>query len=130
MAIDSAAHSGGSRDQIAAKRILIVEDEVMIALHIAQILRAEGHVVVGPCVRHSQAEEAVNGEQIDGALLDFNLGNGKNTADIARVLQDRGVPYAFLTASSSDEITSCGVSADIIAKPLTSDSVLQVVARW
>jgi DNA-binding response OmpR family regulator len=130
MDVDRASDRDGGLTCQKGKRILVVEDEVIIAMHLAQILRSGGYSVVGPYIRLAQAEQEAAASQIDGALLDFNLGGGETSARLARLLRDKGVPFAFLTASDPAEIGAAVEAPYILPKPLASDHVLETIARW
>jgi PAS domain S-box-containing protein len=85
----SAVPSGGCR-------ILLVEDEALVALQLKLDLEAEGHVVVGPFAQLSEALRAATDTEFDIALIDINLG-ADNSAPIAEILDRRGIPFAFTT---------------------------------
>lgn len=77
-------------------RILVVEDETMIAFMIEQIVKDAGFEVVGPVSRIARGVEIASHQTLAGALLDVNLA-GDLTWPIARVLQQRGIPFVFMT---------------------------------
>ena len=80
----------------AARRILIVEDEMMIAMYLEDLVTDEGHQPVGPAMRLEQAMNMARDEALDAALLDVNLGDAKSFP-AAEILRERGVPLLFLT---------------------------------
>jgi CheY-like chemotaxis protein len=77
-------------------RILVVEDEALIAMQLKLDLEAEGNVVIGPFGRLSEALRAAHEDNFDIALIDINLG-ADNSAPIAEILDRRLVPFAFTT---------------------------------
>ena len=78
------------------QRVLIVEDETMIAMLLEDVVAEGGYTVVGPVGRLAGAlAVAVSGE-IDAALLDANL-HGESVFPLARVLAERHIPFVFLT---------------------------------
>jgi CheY-like chemotaxis protein len=77
-------------------RILLVEDEALVALQLKLDLEAEGHVVVGPFAQLSEGLRAAADTEFDIALIDINLG-ADNSAPIAEILDHRGIPFAFTT---------------------------------
>lgn len=77
-------------------KILLIEDEALIALQLKLDLEDEGHVVVGPFAQLSEALSAATDSEFDIALIDINLG-ADNSAPIAEVLDSRRVPFAFTT---------------------------------
>ena len=83
------------------RRVLIVEDELLLADDIAESLRDIGAAVIGPVPRRSEAfalvEDLISaGERIDIAILDFGL-QGKTVLPLVELLQDHGIPFVFAT---------------------------------
>jgi chemotaxis family two-component system sensor kinase Cph1 len=81
---------------MSAKRILVIEDSIMVVMLIETVLTDLGWTVVGPASRVKEALELVETESFDGVLLDINL-DGEMTWDIAALLQNKGVPFVFST---------------------------------
>lgn len=102
----------------------------MLALDMADTLEDAGHVVVGPCLRLHDAEHVASHEKFDGALLDVNLGEGETSQPIARLLRERGIPFAFVTAYNTADID--GVRSDdvVFRKPVSRALVLEAIADW
>jgi DNA-binding response OmpR family regulator len=80
----------------ALPRVLVAEDEYLLAVMLEDDLRANGFVVVGPFTRLEEANAAASAEEFDIALLDVNM-NGKMAYSIADVLIERGIPFIFLS---------------------------------
>lgn len=87
-------------------KVLLVEDEMLIAMEMEDLLIELGYEVVGPAMRLKRAVELAAHEAFDAALLDINLAN-ENSFPVARLLRDRHIPFAFVTgygaAGLSDE---------------------------
>ncbi len=81
---------------ISGKRILIVEDEALIALSLEEMAKDAGCEVVGPASNVDEALSIIENQPIELALLDFNLG-GETSLPVAHALRSRGVPFTFLT---------------------------------
>lgn len=77
-------------------KILLIEDEALVAAQLKLDLEAEGHVVVGPFGKLSEALRASSEQVFDIAFIDINLG-ADNSAPVAELLDRRGVPFAFTT---------------------------------
>lgn len=75
-------------------RILVAEDEYLLADDVRGALANAGAEVVGPVPSVEQAAQLVEREQIDAALLDVNL-RGEMVFAIAEMLSERRVPFAF-----------------------------------
>lgn len=84
-------------------RVLIVEDEYMVAEHIGMMLEELGCTVAGPVATIEEALAAVNDGVLDGALLDANL-NGESSAPIAAALDAASVPFIVATGYGSLEL--------------------------
>ncbi len=80
----------------ARRRVLVVEDEVLVAWVLSDMLAGLGCTVIGPAGRVQQALEIIAGQPIDAAVLDVNL-NGDFSYPIADALVARGVPFVFST---------------------------------
>lgn len=92
-------------DQKAGVRILIVEDEPLIAEDLAMILRKEGHRIVGIAHDGPQALDLLNKGTTDIALLDIALSPSMSGFDIAEIINERyQIPFLFIT-SFSDRTT-------------------------
>lgn len=80
-------------------RILIVEDQMAIAMDIEQRLLAMGYQVVGIALTATEARALLQQEPVDVILLDIHLGDGQEDGiELAAALQQRQLPYIFLTA--------------------------------
>jgi two-component system, chemotaxis family, sensor kinase Cph1 len=81
---------------LVGRRVLLVEDMLLVALELDNLLRSAGVETVGPAARLEQALALAERERLDGAVLDINL-EGKMVIPVAEVLRRRGVPFVFLT---------------------------------
>ena len=82
---------------LANRRILVVEDEYLIAMDVKRWLIAAGATVVGPVPSADQALSLIAEERLTAAVLDVNVGLGDTAYPVAAVLEDLGVPYVFAT---------------------------------
>ena len=77
------------------RRILIVEDEYLVAMSLAEALRDAGSIVLGPVPSVDEAVKTIEAEpHIDGAVLDVNLG-GRLAFPVADLLIARKIPFVF-----------------------------------
>jgi CheY-like chemotaxis protein len=111
------------------KRILVVEDEFLIALDIAGALEQNGLVVVGPYAAMGEALQALERQPLDGALLDANLG-GQPVGQIADALLARKVPFAFVTGYGRERLPPQHRAAPLVRKPFTDKDLLAVVGSF
>jgi two-component system, chemotaxis family, sensor kinase Cph1 len=77
-------------------RILVVEDNALLAISLVDMLMESGAEVVGPAVTLDEAESFAVGEALSAALLDIRL-DDEEVWPVARVLATRGVPFVFST---------------------------------
>jgi DNA-binding response OmpR family regulator len=92
---------------LADRRVLVVEDEYIIALNIASELVDRGAVVIGPVGIVESALDAIKNTYLDAAILDLDL-RGRKVFPVADALADRHVPFIFATG--------CEISAGIPAR--------------
>ena len=88
---------------IAGRRILVVEDEFLLASALADMLENRGAEVIGPTTSVQAIELIERTDRLDGALLDVNL-RGEISFAVADALAGRGVPFAFTTGYDASEI--------------------------
>ncbi len=81
---------------MTGRKILVVEDDVLIAMELEERLGEMGYVVLGPVGNVADAEKLIEKERPDAALLDANL-DGVSSVPIGVRLVGLGVPFAFCT---------------------------------
>jgi DNA-binding response OmpR family regulator len=109
-------------------RILIAEDDFLLAEIVVRALNRAGCVVVGPAARCDRAVELAGRSDLDVALLDINL-HGEHCYPAARLLLARKVPFAFMTAYSRSYIPRELASVAVLAKPFEMTELLEMVAK-
>lgn len=87
---------------IEGKRILVVEDEFIVAAMLCDTLEDAGALPVGPVGRVGEALDAVVAEAVDAAVLDWNL-CGEPSIPVAEALAARGIPFVIATGYGSVE---------------------------
>lgn len=104
---------------VAAARVLIIEDEPIIALDIQELVERCGHTVVGVAATEAEAVAIARAERPSLVLADINLGAGGDGANaVARILQHITAPVIFVTAYPERLLTGTAVEpAFIITKP-------------
>ena len=116
-------HRDHLTDTLTGKRILVVEDEVVVGLNVISALEEANAIPVGPCCSIDEALEVIEIEKLDAALLDANL-RGMSVEEIAAALTRRGIPFAFVTGYGRTSLPVAFQSAPILAKPFTSEVLL------
>lgn len=113
---------------IAGKRILLVEDEALVAMLLEDMVADLGAIVVGP---ESQLDLAIaRAEQagIDAAILDINL-HGQRSYGVADVLKLRGVPFAFATGYGESGVDPSHRGVPVLIKPYSSQDVARTLMQ-
>lgn len=116
-------------DTSRQRRILVVEDEPLIAMEIEAELEAAGFQLVGPAYHIESAKQAIAEEKYDAVLLDANLG-GHRVDELAESLEEKGVPFVFVTGYGREALPAKFQTARLITKPFHTGhiaSVLQAV---
>ena len=84
-------------------RILLVEDEFLVALEVEDVLQTMGCAVLGPFAKLSKAIDAAHSAEMDGAILDINL-NGDMVYPLAEYLMSKTIPFVFLTGYTAADL--------------------------
>ena len=121
--------TAGQGISLVGRRVLIVEDEILVATIIECEIRCAGAHVVGPAYTLDEALDLAD-DEIDIAVLDINL-NGRKVWPVARALRDRGVPYVFASANAfgPDAIPADFAGAMRFDKPVRMNSMLRALAE-
>ena len=110
------------------QRVLVVEDEMMVALYVEDIVTELGHEVVGPAMRLEEGLTLAREAAIDMAILDVNL-HGARSFPIADALSARGIPFIFATGYGTQGLTEAYRDVITLQKPFASRDVEQAFAR-
>jgi DNA-binding response OmpR family regulator len=111
---------------LKGKRILVVEDEALIAVMVEDMLIDMGSDVVGPAATIEAALALARAEAIDAAILDVNV-RGERIDPVADALMARGVPVLFATGYGEVKLAS-GATATVIDKPYTQEKLARGLA--
>lgn len=109
-------------------RVLIVEDEALVALDLAESVRGMGHEVAGPFGTGAEARPMCRAGSIDFAVMDFNL-KGETTEALADALRAEDVPFVVVTGFRRDGLPAGFRDAPILAKPLQPGSLKAAIAE-
>ena len=111
----------GKRERLI-RRILIVEDEPLVAFDNEYSLGEAGYEVVATVDNLAAASEVIENQELDLVLTDIALRGEGDGTDVARIARDKGVPTLFVTGACPDEAQSLAVGC--LAKPY-SEKVLR-----
>lgn len=107
-------------------RVLVVDDEALIAMMLSDLLAEYGHETVGPAHSEAQALELVASMPIDAAILDVTLGETDCFA-VAQALGERGIPFAFATGHGIHAMPDAFRERMTVSKPFDFEVVKQLV---
>lgn len=111
---------------LAGKRILVVEDEPLIAMEIEAQLTQLGCTIVGPAGTIEAAEERIEAGGFDAALLDANIA-GRRADPLAALLVRAGIPFAFATGYGRAGLPDGFDDAVVLAKPFATEDLKHVI---
>jgi CheY-like chemotaxis protein len=113
---------------LAGKRILVVEDEAIIAFALEDMLAELGCIVVGTAMDLDEARSMAEVEGIDAAILDVNINDGRSYP-IATRLKERGVPFVFATGYGEDGLNWQGGATELLPKPYRKEQVQSALLK-
>src|SRR5882724_4325317 len=113
--------------QCDGRRILVVEDEYLVATMLEEILAEAGFVVIGPLPSLAEAMRAADESEIDVALLDVNLA-GQHVYPAAEALERRGIPFIFMTGYGWQALPAKFRARPSVSKPFKSARLLDALA--
>jgi CheY-like chemotaxis protein len=106
---------------------MIVEDENLVAMMLADQMTGIGLSVVGPFASVAEAKTAVANLEFDAALLDVNLG-GEPVYPVAELLLSRNIPFAFVSGYGQECIDARFAGIPVLEKPVECDALREVFA--
>lgn len=111
--------------ELEGARVLIAEDEAIVAMDHAEQLTSAGAYIVGPCARLSDALARLETDDVDVAVIDYVLGD-ENTDALQDALDKKNVPYVIVTGYPR-VLVRRDDGQTIHAKPVTPEILLSAV---
>lgn len=112
----------------AKLRIVVVEDNGIIAMDLADLLIAMGHDVCAIACGENDAVEAAEMHQPDLMIVDGNLSEGDGVSAMQRILKHADIPHLYITGNAR-EITGRAPGAVVIGKPFIMKDLTQAIGR-
>ena len=112
---------------LSKTRILVVEDEMLIAIDLIVAIEAADGSAIGPARSVSEALEVLEHDGIDAAILDRTLMDGK-ASPVAAYLIERAIPFIFYSGSSPDRLKEEFPSISTFSKPTAAEHLVQALA--
>ena len=114
-------------DAASSRRVLVVEDEMLIGMLLEDMLTDMGHTVVAIVPRVNEALAAAQREEFDLAILDVHL-NGQAVFPVADALIERGIPFVFATGYGERGLPEQYRKRPILQKPFAKDDLEMILA--
>jgi DNA-binding response OmpR family regulator len=100
-------------------RVLLVEDQLLVAMHFEDMLIESGCIIIGPERAAAGALRIVRDMYFDGAILDIHLSDGQSFV-VGRALQARGVPLFFVTGYNDTVLPPDLHNVPLLTKPVST----------
>jgi CheY-like chemotaxis protein len=114
--------------ELSGMRILVVEDEPLLAMASADLLAESGCTVAGPATSVKQGMQLIEQEDVDGAILDINLG-GEMVFPLADALAERSIPFVYVTGYGK-LLRACNHGRSVLQKPYSDQQLLKIIGEW
>ena len=111
---------------LVGARVLVAEDDALVALYLMTTLQTASYVVVGPVSSVAEALTIIDSEPPDAALLDLQFAAG-DTAPVAAALLAGDVPFVVLTDDEGLELEPALAGAPRLVKPVQPEALLSLV---
>ena len=111
-------------------KVLIIEDDVLIANYIKYVLEKNDYYVTGIADTTETVANSIKVLCPDIALLDIRLSGGESGIDISKFLDKKDIPFAYLTANSDRATMSSALKTNPVAyitKPFNEDNVIAAI---
>ncbi|WP_420478027.1 response regulator [Brevundimonas sp. FT23028] len=109
-------------------RILIIEDEALVAMELRFVLEDLGHEVIGTAADARSALDLVRENEVDLALVDIHLSDGATGVELGRILaQEMGVTVLFMTANPGMVRNGVAGTIGVLSKPAEERAVQKAV---
>jgi CheY-like chemotaxis protein len=114
---------------LRGRRVLVIEDETLVAIELESLLRNNRCNVLGPAETVERAITLIDGGQPEAAVLDLNL-SGESALRVAAALNARGVPFVVVSGYSKTQWPAPELSrAPWLAKPVNRPALLRELTR-
>jgi chemotaxis family two-component system sensor kinase Cph1 len=111
---------------LESKRILVVEDEMIVAMEMSEVLRGAGCEVIGPVNTVDAALQSTRDDALDAVVLDVSL-NGVLTFAVASTLAARGIPFILATGYSDSTLPAEWRASPRVSKPFRMEELIELL---
>lgn len=110
------------------QKVLVVEDEALIAMYVETIVEQSGYGVAGVVTNLDEAFAFIDDHAVDTAVLDIDL-RGRSVYPLAEVLKSRGIPFVYASSSSERSIPAAYRSGPVVQKPFAPSELKRALAQ-
>jgi len=113
-------------------RILVVEDEALVADYVTDLVEEAGHEVVGIAATGERAFEYLEKAGIDLAILDIRLKGSLSGIDLAQTTRARSIPHLFITGSGDPATRQAAEATNplaILQKPFSQERLISLLSQ-
>jgi CheY-like chemotaxis protein len=112
---------------LAGRSVLIVEDELLVALDVRAAFSAAGASVVS-AANCSEALRLLDAHGPSAAIVDIDLGHGEDCSKVCERLSERGIPFVFFTGEMRPDFLARWPDAPVLTKLADKARIIRVVA--
>jgi CheY-like chemotaxis protein len=116
------------RDRLSRLKVLVVEDEPLVAMALEDLLADSGCTVIGPASSLKQGMRLIEKEAVDGAVLDINL-RGEFVFPLADALAAQSIPFVYVTGYGQ-LLRACNHGRPMLQKPYNNQQLLNIIGQW
>jgi DNA-binding response OmpR family regulator len=120
--------TGLASDDVPRGKILVVEDEAVVALDLQRTLREAGYRVVGPATSLADVQKLIARGSIDCAVLDLAI-DRRTPIPVADLLAFADVPFVFLTNGDKSGLPQQHVHRPVVERPYIEHDLLAAIER-
>jgi PAS domain S-box-containing protein len=113
---------------IVGSKVLVIEDEPLVAMDLVSILEDVGASVTGPVGSVDEALQVISTGRFDAAFLDGNL-HGHPVDEVAAALTKAGTPFVFVSGYGKESLPASFSSVDVVGKPFSPDAILDMAGK-
>jgi len=113
---------------LAGRSVLIVEDEMLLAMDIEELVRAAGCSVIGPVGTMVQAARKLRESPPDAAILDVNI-SGEQVFPVADALHEAGIPFMIVTGYAREHVPERHRDRPFLQKPYKAAVLIETLRR-
>lgn len=109
-------------------KVMIVEDEMLLAMELESEVEMAGHEVVGTAINRTEVNDLLQAGRPDFAFVDVHLQDGPTGIDIGRDLASKGIPYVFVSGNIKKVPPDLAGALGAIEKPYTVNGMKNALA--